>query len=224
MHFHLPKPLHGWRAFIGEVGIIVIGVLIALSAEQVVERMHEREDVGQLRDALRAELADDRARWEHIRAQDHCTEQRLSLLDKWVASAPPNARLTHGPYAVMLWNMHSSAWDLAKTSLAASHIPLKERLVYASLYGATDNWRQFFNEEYANMDALTGLLATADQRQNRAQVRLHLAEARLFLRRRRLNYLFFFTRFDALGIRPDYSQLTIHSDPNALCAPLEEKP
>jgi hypothetical protein len=28
MHFHLPKPLHGWRAFAGEVGIIVVGVLI----------------------------------------------------------------------------------------------------------------------------------------------------------------------------------------------------
>ena len=224
MHFHLPKPLHGWREFAGEVGIIVIGVLIALSAEQVVERIHDHEQVGQLRDALRAELADDRARWEHIRAQDHCTEQRLDQLDTWIAGAPANARLSHSPYPVMLWNMHSSAWDLAKTSPAASHIPLKERLVYASLYGAIDNWRQFFNEEYANMDSLAGLLATADQPDNRAQVRLHLAQARLFLRRRRLNYPFFFTRFDALGIRPDYSQLTIHSDPNALCAPLDQKP
>lgn len=44
MHFHLPKPLHGWREFAGEVGIIVIGVLIALGAEQLVEdwRWHER--------------------------------------------------------------------------------------------------------------------------------------------------------------------------------------
>jgi hypothetical protein len=25
MHFHLPKPLHGWRVFAGEVGIIVLG-------------------------------------------------------------------------------------------------------------------------------------------------------------------------------------------------------
>ena len=33
MHFHLPKPLHGWREFAGEVGIIVLGVLIALGAE-----------------------------------------------------------------------------------------------------------------------------------------------------------------------------------------------
>ena len=35
MHVHLPKPIHGWRGFIGEVGIIVIGILIALGAEEV---------------------------------------------------------------------------------------------------------------------------------------------------------------------------------------------
>ena len=42
MHFHLPKPLHGWREFAGEVGIIVLGVLIALGAEQLVEAAHWR--------------------------------------------------------------------------------------------------------------------------------------------------------------------------------------
>ena len=34
MHIHLPKPLHGWRAFVGEVSIIVLGVLIALSESE----------------------------------------------------------------------------------------------------------------------------------------------------------------------------------------------
>jgi hypothetical protein len=48
MHVHLPKPMHGWRAFAGEVGIIVLGVLIALGAEQVVQTIHER---GEARDA-----------------------------------------------------------------------------------------------------------------------------------------------------------------------------
>jgi hypothetical protein len=42
MHFHLPKPLHGWREFAGEVAIIVLGVLIALGAEQAVEWLHWR--------------------------------------------------------------------------------------------------------------------------------------------------------------------------------------
>ena len=40
MHFHLPKPLHGWREFAGEVGIIVIGVLIALGADQLLNDWH----------------------------------------------------------------------------------------------------------------------------------------------------------------------------------------
>ena len=31
------KPLRGWREFSGEVGIIVLGVLIALGAQQVVQ-------------------------------------------------------------------------------------------------------------------------------------------------------------------------------------------
>jgi len=82
MHFHLPKPLHGWRAFAGEVGIIVVGVLIALAAEQLVSSIRERDDMAQLRSALRSELSDDRARWESIRAQDPCTEKRLDALDE----------------------------------------------------------------------------------------------------------------------------------------------
>jgi hypothetical protein len=49
MHFHLPKPLHRWRAFAGEVGIIVLGVLIALGAEQVAQWIHEQNDVKELR-------------------------------------------------------------------------------------------------------------------------------------------------------------------------------
>ena len=35
MRFNLPKPLHGWREFAGEVGVIVLGVLIALGFEQI---------------------------------------------------------------------------------------------------------------------------------------------------------------------------------------------
>ena len=220
MHVHLPKPLHGWRALAGEIGIIVAGVLIALSAEQLVQSMHDREDVAQLRAALRAELADDRARWEGIRSRDRCTQLRLDTLGRWVASAPPGARLGGNPFRLFLFNMHSGAWDLAKTSPAAAHIPLKERLTYASLYAAIDNWRQFLEEENANANALSALLATADEPENRGQARVRLAQAQLMINRRALNYTYFFTRFDQLRIRPDYSQQTIRVDQFDLCKPL----
>jgi type II secretory pathway pseudopilin PulG len=57
MHVHLPKPLHGWRAFVGEVGIIVLGVLIALGAEQLVEAVHWRQETQIAREALNAEAS-----------------------------------------------------------------------------------------------------------------------------------------------------------------------
>jgi len=100
------------------------------------------------------------------------------------------------------------------------HIPLKERLTYASLYQAIDNWRQFIEEENQNSETLVDLLATADQPENRRQIRLHLVHARFMLSRRRLNYDYFFKRFDELQIKPDRSQQTVQVDPRRLCAPL----
>ena len=47
MPVHLPKPLHGWREFAGEVGIIVLGVLIALGAEQLIQTIHSQREVAQ---------------------------------------------------------------------------------------------------------------------------------------------------------------------------------
>ena len=145
----LPKPLHGWRQFAGEVGVIVLGVLIALGAQQVVEAINQREAVAQLRRAFRAELADDRGRWENMRASDPCTLQRLHALDRWAATAPAGARLERA-YRLLLWNMHSSAWDIAKTSPATAHMPLEERLTYSDLYAAIDNWREYLGEERVN--------------------------------------------------------------------------
>jgi hypothetical protein len=220
MQFRLPKPLHGWRAFAGEVGIIVLGVLIALAAQQVVQSINDQADVRQLRSAFRAELADDRARWEDMRAADHCTLQRLDALERWAATAPADARLATG-FRLMLWNMHSSAWDIAKTSPATAHMPLAEQLAFADLYAAIDNWREYLAQESSNSVDLSALLASADQPESRRQIMLHVARERVFVRRRTQNYPYFFTRFDALKIGSDPSHLTIARDPRALCAPLE---
>jgi hypothetical protein len=154
-----------------------------------------------------------------LRAADRCTLQRLDALERWATNAPADARLERS-FRLMLWNMHSSAWDIAKTSPATAHFPLHEQLAYADLYAAIDNWRDYFGEERGNAVELSAQVASADQAESRRQIMLHIAKARLFVRRRAENYPYFFTRFDALKIRPDASQLTIARDPKALCAPL----
>lgn len=213
-------PPHGWRAVGWELGIVTLGVLIALGAQQLVDGIHQRGEVAQLTAALRSELGDDRSRWEHIRASDPCTLQRLDSIEQWLATAPAGAKLGANPFRLFLWNMHSSAWDLAKTSSATADIPLKERLTYASLYGAIDNWRLFIDEENKNARAITALLMTADQPQNRAELPVLIAQARIFVNRRKFNYDYMFTRFDALRIAPDDSQLTVQANDKLLCEPL----
>lgn len=56
MHVHLPKPLHGWREFAGEVGIIVLGVLIALGVEQIASAVHDRSSAADARASIRDEI------------------------------------------------------------------------------------------------------------------------------------------------------------------------
>jgi len=220
MPFKLPKPLHGWRAFAGEVGIVTLGVLIALAAQELVGEIHQRQEVAQLTGALRAELADNRARWEHVRNSDPCTLQRLDALEHWNATAPAGARLNRA-YRLFLWNQHSGAWDLARTSPTTANIPLRERLIFASLYDAINNWRQMINEENANAQALNGLLGTADQPENRRRIAYHIYLARMFVSRRQFNYDYMFKRFDALRIAPDDSQLTVKANDKLLCEPLD---
>jgi|tagenome__1003787_1003787.scaffolds.fasta_scaffold20691760_2 hypothetical protein len=87
MHFHLPKPLHGWRALVGEVGIIVIGVLIALGAEQVVETVHERTVANDTRRSIRQELDTGLASLALRQQAEPCIARRLrkvrQIVNEW---------------------------------------------------------------------------------------------------------------------------------------------
>jgi hypothetical protein len=57
MVLSLLKPVHGWRAFLGEIAIVVIGVLIALGAQQVVEDWNWRQKVDDAERRLRREAS-----------------------------------------------------------------------------------------------------------------------------------------------------------------------
>jgi hypothetical protein len=90
MHFHLPKPLHGWREFAGEVGIIVLGVLIALGAEQIVVTVHERYLARLALDHIRTELAYDSAFAVERVAIGDCMRSSFSDLRKRLTAAGDN--------------------------------------------------------------------------------------------------------------------------------------
>ena len=162
MHFHLPKPLHGWREFAGEVGIIVIGVLIALAAEQVVEWLHWRLMVADTRQALDRELAVDLGMIQARVEQAPCISRRLSELTivfRRHASRQPLA-LKGALGQPQFPHLDTNVWDTVVADGATSHMPLDVRLRYSRLYAAIFWFRDKTDEE---SDAWSHLSQFEDQ-------------------------------------------------------------
>ena len=189
MHFHLPKPLHGWRAFAGEVGIIVVGVLIALGFGQVVQSIHDRSVANQARDAIRAEVQENLWWLEFRGGYEPCIEGMLSELGSVLARAregepTPLITTVHFPvYAKITslrWNANAEA---GRTSLFSGN----EQRLLGNMYFTTEDFRASQDQEeavWARMGFVEGLshFTPADVH----DLSVLLAEARYRNRRARL--------------------------------------
>jgi hypothetical protein len=142
MHFRLPKPLHGWREFAGEVGIIVVGVLIALAAQQVVETMHWRSEVAAERASLLQEATDSFGGVAARKAQQPCIDRRLGdirlVLERHHRGEPLGiAGQTGQP-------THQSAtrgtWQIALAGQSLTHMSHDEKLSFSDVFGSFDLW------------------------------------------------------------------------------------
>jgi hypothetical protein len=56
---HKPKPIHNWRELASEIGVIVTGIIIALSGEQFLERLEWRHKIQLGEQQMRFELSED---------------------------------------------------------------------------------------------------------------------------------------------------------------------
>jgi hypothetical protein len=148
MHFHLPKPLHGWREFGGEVGIIVLGVLIALSAEQVVESIHSRQEVRDTRKALDAELSRDLGAYAFRVSERGCAQARVDELERWAKSMAEGQPLTLTKEVMqpIFFSINTSVWQ-ATNGDAAARMPLEPKLAYAALYDAMRTYDEVARNE-----------------------------------------------------------------------------
>ena len=129
MDIHKPKPWHGWREFAKELGTIVVGVLIALGAEQSVEWLHRQTEVRETREALRDEMSLNLRNIEYSQVEDRCTDGHWAGWLGWALGAPKPRFTTRGVFPPLAF----SAWDVAKGG-ALAHMPLRERLADTHLY------------------------------------------------------------------------------------------
>jgi len=80
MEIHKPKPVHGWRELLSEIVVIVMGVSIALAAEQLVETLHWREQVQGAHRSLAADMSDVLGMAAEREGFSSCLDERLNHL------------------------------------------------------------------------------------------------------------------------------------------------
>lgn len=161
MHVRLPAPLHGWRSLAGEIGVIVIGVLIALAAQQMAQDWQQRGDLQDARQALLLELRDDDLPQAYARvALSSCLDEQLQAVTRAADAGAGRGEVNRiaSAYEPPVRTWDSQAYDAAVASGALTHDGPNELMRWASVYSLLPMIRIAGSDE----DHLIGDLAIAD--------------------------------------------------------------
>lgn len=141
MRVQLPKPLHGWRQFVGEVGIIVLGVLVALAAGQLAENLHQSSEAREARAEIQGELEINMARLASRSAQRPCVQHRLSEIQGLLDNAERSGTITTPNWIgrPQFWTMQSVRWDAVSEAGRAALLPPNELTNYGLMYSIMRN-------------------------------------------------------------------------------------
>ena len=227
MHVHLPKPLHGWRAFAGEVGIIVLGVLIALGLGQIASAVHDRVSERDARQAIHAEIKLNLSYMKARMMTQGCIERRLDEIAAVLSKAgdgpmSPQPKWIGQP---AIWFNSDERWQAATASGRASLFSADEQSRLGAVYVAT---KQFLSAEEREQDAwaqLRGMESWSGPLGSAGRVHFTsaLQAARLELWETSVGAKIAFQRAKALGLG-DFTpkaMLEGYALPHAVCLPID---
>jgi hypothetical protein len=136
MDIHKPKPWHGWREFLKELGVIILGILIALALEGGVEALRERHQAAQARANIRQELAENLGKMRLRLDAEPCQIRRLHEVQDLLALATQGKPL---PQPIFIgepdvWVMYTARLEVASQGGRATLLGQDEQAGFARVY------------------------------------------------------------------------------------------
>lgn len=162
MEVHKPKqPVHGWRALLSEVGIIVIGVLIALGAEQTVEAIHWQGKVVVARREILDEARTNAIYYAFRVEAAPCVVRRLDELNRVTEAVARGERTAPiGRIGLHLGDLiNDNAWQAARAEQTLGHLPRRDLDRLSRLYALQTDIKPWVQEEeqaWATVSILEG--------------------------------------------------------------------
>jgi hypothetical protein len=140
MDVHAPmEPIHTWRDIFLHLGIVTVGLFIALSLEALVEHIHNRHLVAEARANIRQELENN----HQAAQQDLIFLQKNIDLEKADIQAIHNLQdhptvHTSVKNSMRFNSLDDGAWRTARDTGALSFMPYNEVQRYSDLYMLED--------------------------------------------------------------------------------------
>jgi hypothetical protein len=130
------KPSRTWRRLLGEVGIVVLGVLIALVAQQSAEDWDWRKKSRAAEDAIRAELLYSVAHADERIRMSKCFEGKLDQIQKELTQKELKIEepLHRSRYWTIVRFWSTDAWDTARSGAVLTHMPQQKVSSYSAMY------------------------------------------------------------------------------------------
>lgn len=166
------RPREGWRIFAGEVGIIVVGVLLALGAQEVADQWRWSKDVARTKADLDSEILGNVVLSAERVAISQCLRGRIAeLRDALVATdgswkampfrglvdTNPNARVMPVVYRAPSRVWTTDVWEQAKDKGLFNHMKAEELTRYSGVYEQLRGLRTENSDEQTLQAQLAGL-------------------------------------------------------------------
>ena len=146
MHIHVPKPIHGWKQFFNEVAVISIGILIALSGEQLLESWREGHTAHKSLEVIKEEIALNLGRMQARRDTQKCVEQRLDEIAAYV-ERPQERKHPTWVGRPQVWNIETSAVAAARSYGSLTVLPHEEQMAISKVYSSMASFDAIEEEE-----------------------------------------------------------------------------
>jgi hypothetical protein len=222
MDIHKPKPIHGWRDLIKEIGIIVIGVSIALAGEQAVEKWREHRQYLADRQAVRTELALGITNTSRRNGFSSCITRRLNDIAALLDHAEANQT-----FAAPHWIGSPNSFVVRTTSEAdlgrSDLFPSNEQQIYGLPYVWLHSLDRFQDQErlaWSHLQPLEGRTSLTPAMI--AEMRAAIGEARMANERYRytLNFLRLFARRYGLHLGAANEWISLRPTTWPICLPM----
>ncbi len=138
------KSWPAWRVVLTDFAIVVLGVGVAMAAQQAVEKIHDNSRAAEARAGIRAEIAGNLGNMDWRNDTEACMARRLDEVDGLIAALaagklPQEALWIGGPIGI---GVNTGRYETAVQSGATSLFGSEEQAAYAGLYADFRIWSE----------------------------------------------------------------------------------